>query len=72
MKFDRYLPPVALVLVAGFAAYIAVDWLWAQLDSAGRSALVIVISIALYAFGWCMDRIAGRSGKGRGGRAPGT
>lgn len=72
MKFDPYLAPVALVLVAGFATYVAVDWLWAQLDNAGRSALVIVISIALYTFGWCMDRVSGRSGKGRGGRPPGA
>ena len=53
-----------LLLVAVFAlVFVAVGWVWQQLDAAGRTLLLVCSSVALYAFGCFMDWMTGRSKK---------
>lgn len=55
---------VILFLVSVFAlVFLAVGWVWEQLDAAGRSLLLVCSSVALYGFGCFMDWITGRSKK---------
>lgn len=50
---------------SALGAWAAIDYLWERIDAPTRVALMLGSGIALYGFGWCMDRFAGRAGKGK-------
>ena len=52
-----------LGLIALIAWYATIYWLWERLDTDGRIALMVLLSIALYGYGWLMDRFVRRSAR---------
>lgn len=59
---------ILFLVAASIASYMAIGWLWEQLDGPDRILLVLGSSIALYGFGWCMDRVTASARKERNRR----
>jgi hypothetical protein len=56
---------IGVALAAGLMLLVALRWVWEQLDATGHTLLLLGAGVALYGFGWFMDRITGRSANGK-------
>jgi len=59
---------VLLGLAALGAWYATIIWLWERLDTDSRVALMVLLSIALYGYGWLMNQLVQRSAKDQSAR----